>query len=50
MKPEVQDYQKKKGIVMKEFTKKLIENFPNTKFRFYTNSSFDPKLTNVIIK
>ena len=48
--PEVLDYQKKKGIVMKEFTAELLSKFPETNFTFYTNSTFDPKLKNVIVK
>lgn len=49
MKPSAQEYQKKKGLVMKDFAKTLLSNFPNTEFVFFTNSSFDPKLNNVKI-
>lgn len=48
-KPESQDYQKKKGVVMKEFTAGLLAKFSNIEFTFFTNSSFDPNLTNVKI-
>ena len=47
MKPEVRDYQVKKGVVMKEYTAHLLSLFPNTTFRFFTNSSFNPNLPNV---
>lgn len=47
MKPEVRDYQVKKGVVMKEYTAHLLSLFPNTEFRFFTNSSFNPNLPNV---
>ena len=49
MKPAAQDYQKKKGLVMKEYAKELLSKFPNTRFVFFTNSSFDPNLSNVKI-
>lgn len=49
MKPEVLDYQKKKGLVMKVFTEELLSKFPDTEFVFFTNSSFDPLLDNVKI-
>jgi hypothetical protein len=48
-KPEAQDYQKKKGLVMKAFTTKLLAKFPDIEFVFFTNSSFDPSLNNVKI-
>jgi hypothetical protein len=48
-KPEVQDYQKKKGLVMKEYAAELLSKFPDTQFTFFTNSSFDPNLSNVKI-
>ena len=48
-KPESQDYQKKKGVIMKEFTAELLSKFSNIEFTFFTNSSFDPKLSNVKI-
>tara|TARA_B100000700_G_scaffold331754_1_gene468011 strand:- start:8430 stop:9068 length:639 start_codon:yes stop_codon:yes gene_type:complete len=48
-KPAAQDYQKKKGVVMKEYTEKLLALFPNTDFRFFTNSTFEPNLENVKI-
>lgn len=46
MKPAVFDYQKKKGLIMKEYLTEFIKKFPNKEFIFYTNSSFDPKLKN----
>ena len=49
MKSEAQDYQKKKGLVMKGFAHELLSKFPNIKFTFFTNSSFDPNLSNVKI-
>ena len=49
MKPAVQDYQKKKGLVMKVYTADLLAKFPDVTFTFFTNSSFDPKLKNVKI-
>ena len=48
-KPAAQDYQKKKGVVMKEYTEKLLALFPNIDFRFFTNSTFEPNLENVKI-
>ena len=48
-KPEAQDYQKKKGLVMKEFMSELLSKFHDTEFVFFTNSSFDPNLNNVKI-
>jgi len=48
-KPEAQDYQKKKGLVMKAYTADLLAKFPNIEFTFFTNSSFDPNLKNVKI-
>lgn len=48
-KPEAQDYQKKKGLVMKEYTSNLLAKFPDIDFVFFTNSSFDPRLKNVKI-
>jgi hypothetical protein len=48
-KPEVQDYQKKKGRVMKTFVKDLLTGFPNAEFSFFTNSTFDPNLNHVKI-
>jgi len=49
MNPEVLDYQKKKGVVMKTFTVELLSKFPDTEFVFFTNANFDPKLDNVKI-
>ena len=49
MKPAVQDYQRKKGIVMKEYTGQLLKQFPNITFTFFTNSMFNPHLKNVKI-
>jgi len=48
-KPESQDYQKKKGLVMKEFMADLLSKFPNNEFTFFTNSTFEPNLNNVKI-
>ena len=48
--PQVLDYQKKKGIVMKEYTAELLSKFSTTQFTFYTNSTFNPKLKNVTVK
>ena len=36
--------------LMKGYLKKIIEKFPDTKFTFYTYSSFNPNLDNCIIK
>jgi hypothetical protein len=49
MKPEVQDYQKKKGVMMKEYMSDLLIGFPDVSFTFFTDSTFDPKLKNVKI-
>ena len=41
-KPESQDYQKKKGVVMKTFMSQLLSKFPDAEFTFFTNSTFEP--------
>ena len=38
MKPEVFDYQKKKGIIMKSYLTDIISHFKDKKFYFCTNS------------
>jgi hypothetical protein len=46
MKPEVFDYQKKKGVIMKEYLTNIIKHFNDKNFIFCTNSSFNPNLEN----
>ena len=41
------NYQIKKGEVLKQFITDFIRKYKNVKYTFYTNSNFNPNLSNV---
>jgi len=46
---EPKTHQKKKGVIMKSFLGNFLSKFPDKTYHFYTNSTFNPPLSNVII-